>query len=501
MGQKTHLYRLLTGISLVFLILFQAYWLRKVYSEQKELLEKDIDNLFVQNIRDLQDSLYRQNWTILRDSLRQQTTAVAIQIRTDSSGPVNAAPQQTIFLRFDSNGRGANHGQDSLYRWNRRRESEPESRLERRERIFRSSVIAVRDSGKNQHGSFSPFGFKNDTLRLAILEDKLTLDLQRAKLHFPFRVSRPDTIPDLATMPGITSFYPGGFPPIHLYVIQVDDYQGYLVRKMAPSLLFALFLLGITALSFGLIFRSLKQQHRLAKLKNDFISNITHELKTPIATVSVALEALNSFQGMNNPEKAKEYLNISQHELQRLSILVDRVLKMSMFEHKAPQLHFEPFDLQTAFRKVLESMGLQFERSKAEVQFHQHGAAFQLEGDQVHLTNVIYNLLDNALKYSPGRPRIDVELAENNGSVRFTVRDHGIGIAREYQDKIFEQFFRVPQQGQQHNTKGHGLGLSYVAEVIQQHQGRIEVDSAPGKGSAFTVTLPKTQHHKAKPHA
>jgi len=94
-----------------------------------------------------------------------------------------------------------------------------------------------------------------------------------------------------------------------------------------------------------------------------------------------------------------------------------------------------------------------------------------------------------------------VELAESNGSVRFTVKDHGIGIAREYQDKIFEQFFRVPQLGQQHNTKGHGLGLSYVAEVIQQHQGRIEVDSTPGKGSAFTVTLPKTQHTKAKPNA
>ncbi|MBK6947582.1 MAG: HAMP domain-containing histidine kinase [Haliscomenobacter sp.] len=438
---------------------------------------------------------------VLRDSFRQQTTAVAIQIRTDSAGPANAAPQQTIILRMDSNGHGSNHGTDSLYRWNRRRESEPETRLERRERIFRSSVIAVRDSGKNQHGSYSPFGFRNDTLRLAILEDKLAHDMQRAKLHFPFRVSRPDTIPDLATMPGITSFYPGGFPPIHLYLIQVGDYQGYLLRKMAPSLLFALFLLGITALSFALIFRSLEQQQRLAKLKNDFISNITHELKTPIATVSVALEALNSFQGMDNPEKAKEYLNISQHELQRLSILVDRVLKMSMFEHKAPQLHFEPFDLQRTFRKVLESMGLQFERSKAEVEFRQHGAAFQMEGDQVHLTNVIYNLLDNALKYSPNRPRIDVELGESNGSIRFTVKDYGIGIAREYQEKIFEQFFRVPQQGQQHNTKGHGLGLSYVAEVIQQHQGKIEVESAPGKGSSFTVTLPKTQPRKAKSNA
>ncbi len=501
MGQKTHLYRLLTGISLVFLVLFQGYWLQKVYKEQKELLEKDIDNLFVQNIRDLQDSLYRQNWMVLRDSFRQQTTAVAIQIRTDSSGPISAAPQQTFFFRIDSNGHGSNHGPDSLYRWSRRRDSEPESRLERRERIFRSSVIAMRDSGKSQHGLSNPFGFKNDTLRLAILESKLSLDLQRAKLHFPFRLSRPDTIPDLASTSGLISFYPGGFPPIHLYVIQVSEYQGYLLRKMAPSLLFALFLLGITALSFALIFRSLEQQQRLAKLKNDFISNITHELKTPIATVSVALEALNSFQGMNNPEKAKEYLNISQHELQRLSILVDRVLKMSMFEHKAPQLHFEPFDLQTAFRKVLESMGLQFERSKAEVEFRQHGEAFQIEGDQVHLTNVIYNLLDNALKYSPNRPRIDVELGESNGSIRFIVKDHGIGIAREYQDKIFEQFFRVPQQGQQHNTKGHGLGLSYVAEVIQQHQGKIEVESAPGKGSTFTVTLPKTQPRKAKPNA
>ncbi|MFM8363020.1 MAG: sensor histidine kinase, partial [Haliscomenobacter sp.] len=118
------------------------------------------------------------------------------------------------------------------------------------------------------------------------------------------------------------------------------------------------------------------------------------------------------------------------------------------------------------------------------------------EGDSVHLTNVVYNLLDNALKYSPTQPEIQISLRQANGQVLLSVQDNGVGIPEEYRKKIFEQFFRVPQEGQRHNTKGYGLGLSYVAEVLRRHAGHIEVDSTPAQGSLFTVTLPKTQPSK-----
>jgi signal transduction histidine kinase len=237
----------------------------------------------------------------------------------------------------------------------------------------------------------------------------------------------------------------------------------------------------------------LRQQQQLTRLKNDFISNITHELKTPIATVSVALEALKDFNALNNPQRTREYIDISQHEMQRLSMLVDRVLKMSMFESQTLQIQTETFNLKTVIQKILESLSLQFEKNKAVVNFNTEGEDFQIEADPIHLTNVVYNLLDNALKYSKKEPKIDISLAEHNGTLTFSVQDSGIGIAKEYQSKVFDQFFRVPH-GDTHNVKGYGLGLSYVAGVIQQHKGQIILDSEPEKGTRFTVFLPR--HNK-----
>lgn len=498
------------GISLGLLVLFQGYWLRSVYREQKELLETDLDNLFSQNIRDLQDSLFRNNWLAMRNSMIQRgafiqldsatkpnpdsatiqlaspTRSLYLELQTAKPNPDSATMQRSMNVRSDSikivEGRELTTFSYSKH------PRKPETRLERRERFFRNTVIAFKSGHAASWASISK---QKDTLQLPLLTRNIQQDMKVSGLSFPFSVTRSDTVPDLRDSKGIVSFHSGGFPPIQLYVIEFFDYHPYLLQRMSLNFLFALVLLGITTFSFNMIFNSLRQQQKLARLKNDFISNITHELKTPIATVSVALEALHNFQGINNPERTKEYLNISQHELQRLSIMVDRVLKMSMFENNALQLHPERFDMHAALQKVLQSMRLQFERSHAQVIPQIQGNEFLVRGDAVHLTNVIYNLLDNALKYSPKDPAIQLSLSESNGNIQFAVRDNGIGIPKEYQDKVFEQFFRVPQKGQQHNTKGYGLGLSYVAEVIQKHNGNIRVESTLGQGSTFTITLPK----------
>lgn len=512
MQQKTNFYRTLMGVSLGLLVLFQTYWLQSVYRGKKELLETELDNLFVSNIRDLQDSLFRFNWISIRDNL--ETRIAVIQITRDSTQNKRTSALKTItFQRQDttiSDTRSGHNlddvvlslrGQDttkvvktlssptdfSHYTHSRT----PETRLERRERFFKSGVQAFKSGMAPWPKDYT----NRDSLRIPLLRNRLKKDMEAAGFFFPFQISRSDTVPNIHPSGGITTFHSGGFPPVQLYVVAFSEYQSFLLQRMWPNFLFALSLLSITALSFRMLFRNLQQQHKLAKIKNDFISNITHELKTPIATVSVALEALQNFQGLNDPRKVREYLEISQHELQRLSILVDRVLKMSMFENKALQLHPEPFDMRLSLEKVVQSMGLQFEKSKAQVHLHIEGSRFMVFGDPVHLTNVIYNLLDNALKYSPDHPRIEILLSESNGKVQLAVQDHGIGIPPEYQEKIFEQFFRVPQQGQQHNSKGYGLGLSYVAEVVRQHEGHIRVESSPSQGSRFTLSLPQFNGH------
>lgn len=225
-------------------------------------------------------------------------------------------------------------------------------------------------------------------------------------------------------------------------------------------------------------------------MKNEFISNITHELKTPIATVHVAIEAMRNFNALQHPERTKEYLDISASELQRLSLLVDKVLRLSMFENKEIELRKEPVDLHLLAAEIIAGMKLQFDKVQAAVQLTKEGNNFSVSADKVHISSVLYNLLDNALKYRNGTPYITVHLAEDATGVTITVSDNGIGIPAAYQEKVFDKFFRVPSFDH-HNIKGYGLGLSYVHHIVEKHKGSISVTSTEGKGSSFIVKLPR----------
>ena len=273
------------------------------------------------------------------------------------------------------------------------------------------------------------------------------------------------------------------------YGAEISAYRGYLLQKVLPQLLFAVLLFACVVLAFGLIYRSFRQQQRLTELKNDFIRNMTHELKTPISTVSVAIEALQSFDALQDPVRTREYLDISRLELNRLSMLVDKVLRMSLFEQGEPELKSEPLDLRQLVEEVLAAMKIQFEKYRAEVDFSTSGDNFTLQGDRLHLTSVVYNLLDNALKYSTSTPKITLSLSQSEGQMTLRVSDQGRGIPSAYRERIFEKFFRVPT-GDVHDVKGHGLGLSYVAGVVRLHGGSIEVESQEGKGTSFEVKLP-----------
>jgi two-component system phosphate regulon sensor histidine kinase PhoR len=238
------------------------------------------------------------------------------------------------------------------------------------------------------------------------------------------------------------------------------------------------------------LYRNLINQRRLAEIKNDFISNITHELKTPIATVNVAIEAMRNFNALQDPARTKEYLDISAIELQRLSLLVDKVLRLSMFEKKEIELKKEWFSLGDLVKEVMASMRLQFEKHKAKVNLQMSGESTGIQADKLHIISVVYNLIDNALKYSNTKPVIDIDIKDESDLVQISFADNGVGIAPEYHNKIFEKFFRVPAQDT-HNIKGYGLGLSYVCHIIHQHNGTINLESEPGTGSRFIIRLPK----------
>ncbi len=176
-------------------------------------------------------------------------------------------------------------------------------------------------------------------------------------------------------------------------------------------------------------------------------------------------------------------------ELNRLSLLVDKVLRVSLFEKQEPELRSEAIDLKMLVEEILHSMRLQFEKYRAQVQFLPEGDFFALKGDRMHLVSVVYNLLDNALKYSSLHPEIRIGISHQNQQLLLRVEDNGIGIPAAFQERIFEKFFRVPT-GDVHDVKGHGLGLSYVASVVRLHGGSIAVESQEKAGTCFTIVLP-----------
>ncbi len=229
---------------------------------------------------------------------------------------------------------------------------------------------------------------------------------------------------------------------------------------------------------------------RLTAIKNEFISNMTHELKTPISTVGVALEALGSFGVIDDIHKRKEYLDISKHELGRLKILVDKVLKMSTLEQDLDVLSFSKVNIRELAEDMLHSMNLHFEKHDVDLDYQVDGTNFEVSGDKVHLINVLYNLIDNAIKYSGEKPQLTVKLKSDYNSVSITVADQGDGIPKEYISKVFDRLFRVPSDDK-HNVKGHGLGLHYVKTVIERHAGNVSVTSKIGLGTSFNITIPK----------
>jgi two-component system phosphate regulon sensor histidine kinase PhoR len=324
----------------------------------------------------------------------------------------------------------------------------------------------------------------DDSVTIKEVTDAYAKRLQNENLNLNFRVGKLDSAH--ADQPNAVTI---GLTKPATYTFSLQNTLGYMLGKLKMPILFSLLLMGVTIAAFVMLYRNMIKQHRLSVLKNEFISNITHELKTPIATVGVAIEALKNFNALDDPQRTREYLDISQNELQRLNLLVDKVLKLSVFENKAIELKKEVFDLKQLTGEIMNSMKLQFEKHRANVSLQGEGGNYTLEADKLHITSVIYNLLDNALKYSQENPVIEVNILSHAEHISLSVKDNGIGIPPEYKGKIFEKFFRVPM-GDKHNIKGYGLGLSYVSEIASRHHGYITVESELGKGSTFTVNIP-----------
>ena len=492
---------------------FQVFWLRESYMKEKRNLEFRSSVVFKETVRKLQAKKLNLD-RVFNDS----TGKIKIEVM-DGEVPIGfpGHPEEQltnvlndVTIRINDSLRNAELDLEKRPNVIIKREGLPNDSLLRfipgkGNMIISMSESFTRDSinkgrtfeRKGPSGEFFRFLYNvdslQDSLRVKEIDSACRIAFKKEGMNVPIFISRNASKMQRERVPSEELRLPNkvtiGFAHPVTYELSLGNTFGHLIAKMASPILFSLFLVGVTLLSFSLLYRNLQRQRKLTEIKNEFISNITHELKTPIATVGVAIEALRNFNAINDPQRTKEYLDISQNELVRLSLLVDKVLKLSMFEKKEIELKYESFDLKGVVDEVVSSMKLQIEKHNATVSVNVEGDTL-IQGDRLHLLSVVFNLLDNALKYGNGNTAIKFELKERGNAVELSVADNGIGISPEYKDKIFEKFFRVPL-GNTHNTKGYGLGLSYVSHVIQRHKGKIEVESQPGLGSKFIITLPK----------
>lgn len=265
----------------------------------------------------------------------------------------------------------------------------------------------------------------------------------------------------------------------------------YIIRSIGRLTILTLLLTLIIIATFLVTLYIIFKQKRISEIRNDFVSNMTHELKTPISTISLAAQMLND-GSIPNEKKNFDYLGgVIADESKRLGLQVEKVLQMAIFEKTKLKLKLKDVDLHAVIEKVSANFTLQLEAQQGKMLLDLKSENPVVRADEVHLTNVVNNLLDNALKYRNGVPEISIVTKDGSEGVVVSIKDNGIGITKEHMRKIFEQFYRVPS-GNIHNVKGFGLGLSYVKKIVEAHGGRIWVDSSPGVGSEFSFCIPRT---------
>lgn len=274
---------------------------------------------------------------------------------------------------------------------------------------------------------------------------------------------------------------------VKIHFPDINNYVFSSIKFMIPSIVFTGALLVTFIFTIVLIFR----QKRYSEMKNDFVNNMTHELKTPIASISLAAQMLND-KSITKSESMMNHLGgVVYDETKRLRFLVEKVLQMSMFDRKDAVFKKKELDLNEIVENIAKSFTLRVEHTGGKIYTSIEAIESKIYVDEIHFQNVIFNLMDNAVKYRKPDEPLDIYIKtwDDEKSLNLSIRDTGIGIKKENQKKVFDKFYRV-HTGNRHDTKGFGLGLAYVKKIIQLHKGSIKVDSEYGKGTTFTISLP-----------
>ncbi|MCX6243837.1 MAG: HAMP domain-containing sensor histidine kinase [Bacteroidetes bacterium] len=298
-----------------------------------------------------------------------------------------------------------------------------------------------------------------------------------------FRIDKKNMIHRVSLFPNDIFQKPGSL------LLYFPDQKSMILKSLSWLMLASIFFTLIVILSSIIGIVTMLRQKKISDIKTDFINNMTHEFKTPIATISIAVDSINNPKVIDEPERIKSYTRIIKQENNRMNARVEQVLQMALLDSSEFRLDLKPVNVNLLIEKVAENIRLQVENREGRLDVQPGAMNAIVEADEMHLANVFMNLLDNANKYSSATPEISVTTENKGSSVVVTFADKGIGMDSETKRKIFDKFFRVTS-GNIHNVKGFGLGLSYVRAIVFAHKGEIRVSSEPGQGSRFVIVLP-----------
>lgn len=272
-------------------------------------------------------------------------------------------------------------------------------------------------------------------------------------------------------------------------IIEFPTRNRFILSRIVVNLILSVIFIAITLFSFIYTIMTIFRQKQVSEIKTDFINNMTHEFKTPIATISLAVDSIRSPSINKDPEKVTKFAEIIRDENKRMLIQVEKVLQTAQLNNRRIKMSIKNVDVHFLLNQAKNHIALQIDRRNGKISLALEAPIHIIEGDENHLSNIFHNLLDNANKYSPDTPKIEIHTWNGEGGLFIEIKDHGQGMNADQIKNIFEKFYRIPT-GNVHNVKGFGLGLSYVKAIVDAHHGTIEVKSTPGKGSQFILFFP-----------
>ena len=498
------------SIALLILIFIQVYWINYDFGVRQDLFEQKVT-----------DAL--NNTALKLEKLDAKGSYKKIKTRTQgityNNSSINGRPNQINFRVYNEFSSDSNGFQKSMF--TTKDLTDDSLKLDPAAASFLKTLKEGAGlQSQSNNDLFNPlkgYSFFDETstksyytdykqkVDTVLLDSILTLELKKQNIKakhsycltllFPGSAHHANLINAEASSDSLGFAYKVNLSPSNRFVdpeyliVRFPNQNKDVFKEMWPFVFTSIIVIVILIFSFYYIMANNLKQKKLSIIKNDFISNMTHEFKTPISTISLASEMLGDSSIAQTPEKQQRYLKMIRDENKRLSVLVESILQTSILDKGEFILKHSEVDIHDIINTAINNTQLLIDQRGGTIQTQLTATKFKLQADRVHLTNIVFNLIDNAIKYSKGVPEILISTHNTSEGIMIKVKDNGLGISKENQRKIFDKFYRVPT-GNVHNVKGFGLGLSYVLAVVLKHNGTISVDSELGKGSTFNVHLP-----------